>query len=383
MSKATAHDALEDWIAKSTTEAELKDIRAHVFFPADDMLSLYLQSVGDRSEREVRELLWRMFAAVTSKMDTDILPATVAFAKNPPHGIDPYDVLGRGSTKRLLWREKTGIGDAWEGMTWTLEFLPYRPGSAIQALELYLQAGRGLPDDRIHAIADGIDIIRARWIGNASSAAERIAMIRGLSPRTFEALVAALWEEMGYAVTLTAATGDSGYDVRAVKDLPGRRQNILIECKLYDRPVGVRLVRDLGGSLAQDPAANQGAVVTSSTFTKKAREYESDVAQIGLVNGEKLVLMLNEYLGWDWPIRAGRITSSLLTAGAAARTSGIALTQLRLEFCGSREYLIRRNLHALPGPVRLRVYLRKLAQHLASFVTVERPRGPTSMIFLS
>jgi restriction system protein len=326
MSEVRAHDALEDWIAESTAEADLKDIRSHVFFPTDEMFSLYLQSVGGRSEREVKAPLWRMFAAVTSKADTIILPKIVEIAKSPAPGIDPYDLLCRGSTKRLLWREKTGIGDAWEGMTWTLELLPYRPGAAIEALELYLQSESDLPDDRIHAISDGIDIIRARWIGNASSAAERIAMIRGLSSRAFEALVAALWEQMGYSVTLTAATGDSGYDVRAVKDLPGRRQNILIECKRYDRPVGVRLVRDLGGSLAQDPKATQGAVVTSSTFTKQAREYESDVAQIELVNGEKLVLMLNEYLGWDWPIRVGRITGSLLTAGAVARSSCTALT---------------------------------------------------------
>ncbi|HEX3965375.1 MAG TPA: restriction endonuclease [Trebonia sp.] len=325
MGEATAHNALEDWISESTTEDESK-IRAHVSFPADDMLSLYLQTVGDRPEREVKELLWRMFTATTSKADADTLPLVVRSAQSPPDGFTPYNVLGHGSIKRLLWREKTATGDAWEGMTWTLEFLPYRPGSAITALELYLQAQWGLPDGRIHAIADGIDIIRARWIGSPSSAAERIAMIHGLSPRTFEALVAALWKGMGYAVTLTAASGDGGYDVRAVRDLPGRRQNILIECKLYGRPVGVRLVRGLAGSLKLDSAATQGAVVTSSTFTKQARDYESKVAEIELVSGEKLVLMLNEHLGWDWPTRVGRITSSLLTGGSAARNTGVERT---------------------------------------------------------
>jgi hypothetical protein len=40
----------------------------------------------------------------------------------------------------------------------------------------------------------------------------------------------------------------------------------------------------------------------------------------------------------------------------------------------SSDLLIRRNLHALPGPVDMLAYLRKPAQHLASFVAVERPR---------
>ena len=41
---------------------------------------------------------------------------------------------------------------------------------------------------------------------------------------------------------------------------------------------------------------------------------------------------------------------------------------------GCRDHLIRRNPHASPGPARMWVYLRRLAQHLASFVAVARPR---------
>jgi hypothetical protein len=37
-------------------------------------------------------------------------------------------------------------------------------------------------------------------------------------------------------------------------------------------------------------------------------------------------------------------------------------------------HLIRRNLHASPGPVCMWACLRRLAQHCASFVAVERPR---------
>src|SRR5262249_40906712 len=51
------------------------------------------------------------------------------------------------------------------------------------------------------------------------------------------------------------------------------------------------------------------------------------------------------------------------------------------------DLLTRRNLHALPRPARMRAYLRRLAQPLASFVAVERPRKakmrPTSPVTLS
>jgi hypothetical protein len=38
------------------------------------------------------------------------------------------------------------------------------------------------------------------------------------------------------------------------------------------------------------------------------------------------------------------------------------------------QHLIRRNLHAMPGPAQTLAGLRRLAQHLASFVAVERSR---------
>jgi hypothetical protein len=40
----------------------------------------------------------------------------------------------------------------------------------------------------------------------------------------------------------------------------------------------------------------------------------------------------------------------------------------------SSDHLIRRNLRALYVPALMRAYLRTRAQHLASFITVERPR---------
>lgn len=43
--------------------------------------------------------------------------------------------------------------DAWEGLTWVLQLLPFSPYKAIKALSSYLNAEIGsMPDDRIIGI---------------------------------------------------------------------------------------------------------------------------------------------------------------------------------------------------------------------------------------
>ena len=49
------------------------------------------------------------------------------------------------------------------------------------------------------------------------------------------------------------------------------------------------------------------------------------------------------------------------------------VTQLVTRVCRAHDHLIRRNLHTPRGRARMRTYLRRRAQHLASFVAIERP----------
>jgi restriction system protein len=314
MSDSMAAGRLEEFLAQNTMETRTQDIRPHVFFPSDEMFDVYLSTLCERPEKEVLDLLWKMLSATTAQIDMDELPLVIEAIKNAPSsvGVVAEDVLNGGSIRRRLWRAKTGIGDAWEGMTWALEALPFRPGLATEALELYLQAQHGLPDDRIHAISDAIDIIRARWIGTPATVGERIAMLDAISPRAFEALIAALWDEMGFVVTLTPQSADGGYDVRAIRDVPGRRQNTIIECKRYAKPVGVDIVRKLVGALADAKTATTCVIVTNSRYTRGAIRYAAGVPTVELIPGDRLITMLNEYLGWDWPIRLGRITRSFM-----------------------------------------------------------------------
>lgn len=318
MSEPSLENQLLSFLELNNFDSEIGELRPHLSFPSDELLSLYLDGVGDRHESEVKDLLWRMLSSTTSTMDGLSFSAIVRAANQNP--AIPPEVLDGGSIKRLRWRDKTGIGDAWEGVTWTIEMLPYKPGRAIEALELYLEAQHGLPDDRISAVADAIDIIRARWIGSATSA-ERLAVLSGVGPRTFEALVGALWVEMGYSVTLTPPTVDGGYDLRAIRNMTGGRQSVLIECKRYAGPVGVDIIRKLVGVLEGDRDAVTALVVTNSTFTRHAVRFASILPAVDLIEGPSLVLLLNKHLGFDWPSRIGRITGSLLARGAESPIS--------------------------------------------------------------
>jgi hypothetical protein len=55
-------------------DSEISDIRPHLSFPSDELFSYYLTTIEQRRESEVIDLLWKMFAATTSKIDAELLP---------------------------------------------------------------------------------------------------------------------------------------------------------------------------------------------------------------------------------------------------------------------------------------------------------------------
>lgn len=98
--------------------------------------------------------------------------------------------------------------------------------------------------------------------------------MRHLHPRKFEELIAEIIKSKGYEVTLTPQTRDGGKDIVAIYKSPFGNQMFIIECKRYneDNKVGVELVRGLYG-VKMSERANQGILVTSSTFTKGAIDF--------------------------------------------------------------------------------------------------------------
>lgn len=118
--------------------------------------------------------------------------------------------------------------------------------------------------------------------------------VYNLTSREFEELVAEVFKQQGYFVEVTQATRDGGCDIIATRNINGLPFMVLIECKRYGKKnhVGVQLVRSLLG-VQSDRKANKAVLVTSSSFTKDAREFaERQQHLISLVDFDDLLQMM-------------------------------------------------------------------------------------------
>ncbi len=95
-----------------------------------------------------------------------------------------------------------------------------------------------------------------------------------LHHRKFEELIASIFRNKGYEVTLTPPTRDGGKDIIALYKSPFGHQMFIIECKRYNKEnkVGVELVRNLYGVKTAE-RCTQGILVTTSTFSKYAIDF--------------------------------------------------------------------------------------------------------------
>lgn len=122
-------------------------------------------------------------------------------------------------------------------------------------------------------------------------------LIHELGSRKFEELIAKLLEEQGCEVSLTKRTRDGGYDIFG-RVLTGPSDLVFIaECKRYsaENKVGVEVVRNLYG-VTEIQKANLGLIITSSSFTKDAREEKLRIGpRIGLKDYQDLCNWLAPY----------------------------------------------------------------------------------------
>ncbi|MBW2737669.1 MAG: restriction endonuclease [Deltaproteobacteria bacterium] len=98
--------------------------------------------------------------------------------------------------------------------------------------------------------------------------------LREIPDRKFEEIIASIFKNQGFDVSLTSQTRDGGYDIFAVRhsQFTGK-DTYLIECKRYaeQNKVGVGIVRSLLGVVMMNQAT-RGIIATTSSFTKPAKE---------------------------------------------------------------------------------------------------------------
>jgi restriction system protein len=139
-----------------------------------------------------------------------------------------------------------------------------------------------------------------------------IESLLALSATGFEMFSQRLLRESGFQrVTVTGRSGDGGIDgngILAVNPLVSFK--VLFQCKRYAGSVGSGAVRDFRGAMMG--RADKGIILTTGTFTPEARKesVRDGVPPIELVDGEKLVDMLEGLELGLRPVRAYRIDES-------------------------------------------------------------------------
>jgi restriction system protein len=125
---------------------------------------------------------------------------------------------------------------------------------------------------------------------------EVAAKMQSLSPGGFERFCQRLLRESGFQeVTITGRTGDGGIDGIGILQVNALVSfKVLFQCKKYQGSVSVMQVRDFRGAMMG--RADKGIIITTGSFTAEARKeaVRDGVPPIELVDGEKLIVMLEQ-----------------------------------------------------------------------------------------
>ncbi|MYB93766.1 restriction endonuclease, partial [Candidatus Poribacteria bacterium] len=132
-------------------------------------------------------------------------------------------------------------------------------------------------------------------------AEDLLQQIKANTPAFFENLVIDLLVEMGYGGSREDAeavgrSGDGGIDGIINQDRLGL-DVVYIQAKRWKNNVGAPEIASFAGALAGQ-SANKGIFITTSDFTKAAKDYDAAGFKIILIDGKRLAqLMIDHNVG--------------------------------------------------------------------------------------
>jgi len=106
--------------------------------------------------------------------------------------------------------------------------------------------------------------------------------IEYMSGSEFEQFMSDLFRQKGYAVQETKAIGDQGVDL--LLDIDDKR--VVVQLKRWTGPVGNAAVSATFGGMARYQT-DEGCIITTSTFTKSARELARSTG-VRFIDGREL-----------------------------------------------------------------------------------------------
>jgi restriction system protein len=215
---------------------------------------------------------------------------------------------------------KAGIVDASLRGVWALteKGRALRELSASDALDLFhsvhvqfisepdTTAGAGLEDETEAPTDEGATT------SGPTHRSQVIEALLSLSPSGFESFAQRLLRESGFQrVDVTGRSGDGGIDGSGILEVnPLVSFTVLFQCKRYAGSVGASTVRDFRGAMTG--RTDKGIILTTGTFTNEARKeaLRDGAPPIELIDGDKLVDMLEDLELGLKPVRAYRIDES-------------------------------------------------------------------------
>lgn len=201
--------------------------------------------------------------------------------------------------KTEYWNRLKNGQEAWEGLTWVLEYVKIKPIQASKILAEYLSSEAVITgtDCRIISVTQAIDIIEAYYIQYAD---EKEIYIMSLTPRRFEKLIYKLFVRMGYEAILTPSTRDGGKDVIASKRNERWDEKLYIECKHYRSTELTReKVNAFVGVISEDRSVSRGLMFVTNKVSDTLKDAKEHIQIIEL---NELIIMMNSYFGFNWEL---------------------------------------------------------------------------------
>lgn len=237
------------------------------------------------------------------------------------------EVTSNGRTRfdnQVAWARfylaKVGLIDASRRGVWSLtekgrDVEQITPAAALELFKtasalFRVDRGDGIEDDDAEsereAPPEGVPSVRA-----GDHRLQLLELLRALPPSGFERFCQRLLRESGFQqVIVTGKSNDGGIDGHGLLQVNALVSfKVLFQCKRYAGSVTPSQVRDFRGAMAG--RADKGIILTTGTFSAEAhREALRDgVPPIELVDGERLVAMLEELELGLAPVKAWRIDS--------------------------------------------------------------------------
>jgi restriction system protein len=200
--------------------------------------------------------------------------------------------------------------------------------SPSQALEIFkqvrvdmaAQAKRIPPDEIFQRTSTGDEgppaDDDAASLNGGGHIARVIEILQALPPAGFERFCQRLLREAGFQnVVVTGRAGDGGIDGVGILQVNALVSfKVLFQCKRYEGSVTPSQVRDFRGAMGG--RADKGIILTTGSFTAEAKKeaVRDGVPPIELVDGKKLVDMLEELEIGLVPVRAYRVDEIFFTA---------------------------------------------------------------------